>query len=124
MSRLRRSSLWSLTLVVLVVGALVAGPLAAQTGSGERTRVTVRSGARPQGARIVAVAPAPSRSVARAYEGTRQHRDWRWYSSGGPAIARARFAAYTSRYAPLPRFHAYGYGSGWASRPMTRIWRR
>lgn len=73
------------------------------------------------GAKIIQVAPAPESAPPRFYEGTRTHRDWRWYASGGPAIARARHAAFLSRFAPAPRYWHRGWSTGY---PTTRIWRR
>lgn len=94
-----------------------------------RERVVIVPGARPQGARIVQIAPRPLDTPARAYEGVKQFRDWRWYATSGPAIARARFEAYAGRYAPsFVHGYAYGwYGGGYGS-PLrashSRTWRR
>ncbi len=112
----------SLRRVLLVLSSVaLCGALAAQEAGAVRERVLVRPGSRPMGTKIVQVAPAPESAPARLYEGTRAHRDWRRYASGGPAIARARYAAFASRFAPTPRYWHHGWSAGY---PTTRIWRR
>ena len=118
----------SFVLLASLLGA--PGALAQQDAPAIERRavqhIVVQPGARAVGVRHVQVMPSAVRVPARAYEGVQQYRDWRWYGTWGPSVARSQHYAWTTRFAPVPRFyHGWGYaGRGYAGYPATRIWHR
>lgn len=116
--------------IVLFAALYVASvTVAAQTPTGGPEEVQIVPASRQAEARnyvkIVNVPGPPVRSVAGAFEGTRQFQSWQWFSRGGYAIDRARAATRIQRYQPISfysaRFTPYTYwGGGSFYRPVSR----
>lgn len=120
-----------ITKSIALFAALVAASatLTAQSAARGPEEVQIVPASRQAEARnyvkVVRVPGPPVRSVAGAFEGTRQFQSWQWFSRGGYAIDRARAATRIQRYQPISfysgRFTPYTYwGGGSFYRPVSR----